>query len=613
MHGPCGLANPKSQCMNEGICSKKFKTQTAFDDNGFVYYRRRDLKDNFVIKNGIQLNNRYVVPYNRELLLRYNAHINIEICCQSMLIKYLFKYISKGSNRCRVVVEKDRADEIHTYMNCRFICPYESVGRLLEFPIHSRSPPVERLQIHLPLHQNVVYSGNESLPSVLQKPGIEKTMLTEWFASNRIDHEARQLYYSLPSVLQKPGDDKEWEDVFCEAMDTATSPQIRNLFVNVVLFCDVADPEVLFSKFWRSMYDDIITRFKSSFVMPNLKLFDDELKNYVLYKLELLFNVAGTSLEKHKLPMPDGRLLSEIKNKLWFDPDGLIDLAVASSGIASLLLPGGRTAHLRFKIPLTVSDTSSCEIKKKTDLARLLEMTSLIVWDEAPMNNRCCFEALDRSLRDVLTNGNDLPNDKPFGGKSILLGGDFRQILPVILGGTKEDIVHASLCSSVLWSKFKVLTLTEIRRLSSNGLSNDQKKELAIFANWILAIGDGTQHDALFPDDSDASMIKIPQDLLLEPGSNPILAIVSAVYPSIRDINIDPCYFRERAIVTPRNATVSEINDFILNMLPGMKRIYLSTDTVCKTSSDGDNADICIPLNLSINLSSMECHPTQFP
>jgi hypothetical protein len=57
------------------------------------------------------------------------------------------------------------------------------------------------------------------------------------------------------------------------------------------------------------MYDDIITRFKSSFAMSNLKLFHDELKNYVLYELELLFNVAGTSLEKHKLPMHDGRLL----------------------------------------------------------------------------------------------------------------------------------------------------------------------------------------------------------------------------------------------------------------------------------------------------------------
>jgi hypothetical protein len=65
------------------------------------------------MKNGIQLNNIYVVPYNRELLLRYNAHISIEICCQSMLIKYLFKYVSKGSDKCKVVVEKEPTDEIY--------------------------------------------------------------------------------------------------------------------------------------------------------------------------------------------------------------------------------------------------------------------------------------------------------------------------------------------------------------------------------------------------------------------------------------------------------------------------------------------------------------------
>ena len=64
------------------------------------------------------------------------------------------------------------------------------------------------------------------------------------------------------------------------------------------------------------MYDDIITHFKYSFAMPNLKLFDDELKNYVLYELELLFNVVASSLKKHKLPMFDGHLLSEIRDKL---------------------------------------------------------------------------------------------------------------------------------------------------------------------------------------------------------------------------------------------------------------------------------------------------------
>lgn len=81
---------------------------------------------------------------------------------------------------------------------------------------------------------------------------------------------------------------------------------------------------------------------------------------------------------------------------------GHIVLAVASSGIASLLLPGGRTAHSRFKIPLDVNEFSTCGIKKGTQLASLLQRTALIVWDEAAMMHRNCLEALDRSLQDIM-------------------------------------------------------------------------------------------------------------------------------------------------------------------------------------------------------------------
>ena len=59
--------------------------------------------------------------------------------------------------------------------------------------------------------------------------------------------------------------------------------------------------------------------------------------------------------------------------------EGLVVLVVASSGIASLLLPGSRTTHSRFKIPLTVDELSTCAIKKNTHLSSLLEITSLIV------------------------------------------------------------------------------------------------------------------------------------------------------------------------------------------------------------------------------------------
>ena len=143
---------------------------------------------------------------------------------------------------------------------------------------------------------------------------------------------------------------------------------------------------------------------------------------------------------------------------------------MASSGIASLLLPSGRTAHSRFKIPLVVTDSSICAIKKKTHLATLIEKTDLIIWDEAPMNHKHCFEALDKSLSDIMSHLNDSQGNTPFGGKTLLLGGDFRQILPVIPQGSKEDIINASLNSSYLWSHFKIFYLKENMRLSKNGL-----------------------------------------------------------------------------------------------------------------------------------------------
>ena len=82
---------------------------------------------------------------------------------------------------------------------------------------------------------------------------------------------------------------------------------------------------------------------------------------------------------------------------------GQIVLNVASSGIAALLLDGGRTAHSRFAIPINVVEDSMCTIAVDGDLADLIREAKLIIWDEAPMVNRLCFEAFDRTLRDIAT------------------------------------------------------------------------------------------------------------------------------------------------------------------------------------------------------------------
>jgi hypothetical protein len=125
-------------------------------------------------------------------------------------------------------------------------------------------------------------------------------------------------------------------------------------------------------------------------------------------------------------------------------------------------------------------------------LAELINKTSLILWDEAPMANKICFEALDRTLRDILRNKNENSSKKPFGGMTVVLGGDFRQILPVLPKGKRHNIVGASIKRSYLWQHFKILKLTENMRLISMTDSETEKRQVKDFANWILNIGNGT-------------------------------------------------------------------------------------------------------------------------
>jgi len=150
-----------------------------------------------------------------------------------------------------------------------------------------------------------------------------------------------------------------------------------------------------------------------------------------------------------------------------------IVLTVASSGIAALLIPGGRTAHSRFGIPIIVDEISTCGIHPKSPLAQLVCKAKLIIWDEAPMMHKHCFEALDCSLRDILRNQNNGRTDIPFGGKVVVLGGNFRQILPVMPKATRQEVVNASINFSYLWQFCEVLTLLTNMRLLHGSSSSE--------------------------------------------------------------------------------------------------------------------------------------------
>ncbi|KAL0009762.1 hypothetical protein SO802_004870 [Lithocarpus litseifolius] len=109
VHGPCGSINSRASCMIENKCvkhfPKKFCSQTTVVNDGFPIYRRRN-NGIYVERNGVKLDNRYIVPPNIDLLVKFQAHINVEWCNRSRSIKYLFKYITKG-DRATLILEEN--------------------------------------------------------------------------------------------------------------------------------------------------------------------------------------------------------------------------------------------------------------------------------------------------------------------------------------------------------------------------------------------------------------------------------------------------------------------------------------------------------------------------
>ncbi|KAG4920916.1 hypothetical protein JHK82_049857 [Glycine max] len=209
VHGPCGTLNLGSPCMEEGKCSrfypKMFQPHTILDADGFPVYRRRN-NGHAIEKNGVIIDNRYIVPYNPRLLRKYQAHINIEWCNQSTSIKYLFKYINKGYDRVTVILIHEDNDETHNggthndeikeYLDCRYICPCESTWRIFGFPIHGRKHVVERLHFHLPGQHSVLYEDHGDIDDVLSKLSISDSKFISWMNTNQNSVEGRNLTYA---------------------------------------------------------------------------------------------------------------------------------------------------------------------------------------------------------------------------------------------------------------------------------------------------------------------------------------------------------------------------------------------------------------------------------
>ncbi|KAK1423926.1 hypothetical protein QVD17_19237 [Tagetes erecta] len=752
IHGPCGADNPKCPCMVQLKCSKKFPKkfvdETTVDADGYPVYRRRQT-NNKVIKDGVELHNGYVVPYNAALLKKYQCHMNVEWCNQSGSIKYLFKYINKGPDRVTARIfnsdnntanNKDE-NEIKQYLDCRYISASEAAWRIFSYDIHYRFPAVQVLPFHPEDGQNIVYDDDSNLSEILENPTVKMSMFTQWMECNKEDAFARTLKYvdipryytwerkektwkkrklpfgsigrinyvpptigdtyylrillnhvrgptSFKDIRTVDGhvyetfkdacfarglldDDKEYVNAMQEATEWSTGNYLRTFFVMLLLSNSISRPGLFWTTTKHLLIEDILSQQRKITNIPNLRLDNKELENICLSHIEQLLQNNGSSLKNFDdMPTVEQHYMSSLTNRLlikelsydrvalqiehsnliklltteqqkvyktvmdavdkqnggiffvygyggtgktflWktfsaaLRSQGQIVLNVASSGIASLLLDGGRTAHSRFIIPINVTEDSICSIEPNSELGDLISKTRLIIWDEAPMTHKHCFEALDRTMRDILRSKQHDNETKPFGGKIVLFGGDFRQILPVIPKGTRSMIVNSSLNSSYLWKHCQVLKLTENMRLRV-GNNNTDLQEIKEFAEWILKLGDG-----ILGDENDGETeIEIPEDLLILDENNPMESLLSFTYPDMNQHLWDPTYFQQGAILAPTNEVVDSINEELLKTIPGEEKTYLSSDSLCQDEELTDiNAALFSPEVLnSFHLSGLPNH-----
>ncbi|ELP91476.1 hypothetical protein EIN_143760 [Entamoeba invadens IP1] len=159
----------------------------------------------------------------------------------------------------------------------------------------------------------------------------------------------------------------------------------------------------------------------------------------------------------------------------WAIENGKFVKIYALSGIASTLLKGGRTLHSSFKLPLNFNINSKCNVDENSKEGRMFRNVDLILIDEISMVPKRMLQCIDTFLRNV---GN---KKLPFGGKVVIVGGDFRQTLPVVPHGSKNDIVKTCVKMAPVWRRFEKLELRENMR------SVGQKE----FNHWLLEVGNG--------------------------------------------------------------------------------------------------------------------------
>ncbi|KAK1378545.1 hypothetical protein POM88_025289 [Heracleum sosnowskyi] len=314
---------------------REFTNETTIDSNDYLVYKRRDDKRTIQLKD-VSIDNTFIVPYNRGLIVKYQAHINIEWCNQGQLIKYMFKYVTKGPDKATLAIEKANdansvkpesnttTNEVDDYIACRYISSSEACWRIYGFSIHHHNPVIVKLVFHLESEQQVCFQENVPLPIILGRVNPIGTMFIQWFETNKEDPFGRELtYVQFPEKFLWNESEKIWNRrknnirvigrliyvhptsgerfylrMLLNIVRGATSfEDVRK--VNGVLYntykeaCFHHDVRALWDLHWKSFSDDIELRQRRVSSMQNFVIGDQRLECLTLYDVDLQLRKRG--------------------------------------------------------------------------------------------------------------------------------------------------------------------------------------------------------------------------------------------------------------------------------------------------------------------------------
>ncbi|KAJ9561616.1 hypothetical protein OSB04_006776, partial [Centaurea solstitialis] len=514
------------------------------------------------LRKGNTLDNRWVVPYNPKLLMMFNCHINVEACSSITSVKYLFKYIYKGHDKQVMHIDPDEGqgviNEIKRFQDARYVSPPEAMWRIFSFPLSQIHPYMMALQIHLPNKQMVRFREDDIMADIVARERGKRTMLTAFFDKNKEDESARRhLYKDFPKHYTWNASSRRW------------NPRIQGSMVGRLVYANPSEGERYYLRLLLShisgptSFEDLYTvngilhpTFRKAALERGLIETDDNLSQCLaeaslrLFATILIYCETG---DVRKLWDEHYESLSEDYRRQCESVDRVRNMVLID--IPTFLQS---MAHSRFKIPLNLDNNSMCNIKKQSGTAQLLRDAKVIIWDEASMAKRQAVEALDRTMQDIT--GVKLP----FGGKIMVMGGDFRQVLPVVRRGTRAQIVDSSLRMSPLWSSIKKIWLTLNMRARTDPW----------FADFLLRVGDGVEEA------TEESFIRIPDDIAIaytdkDKSKNDL---IDAIFPSLEINGADTDYIISRAILSTKNENVDEINDQLIDRFCGDEKVYFSFD-----------------------------------